>query len=168
MLLSFTHSYRYYPALKTLEQLEHIYLPTISHYRFSEHMKKNLSKVHESIKESSMMELKDFLENIRKFSPKIGKVAMRHVIYNNFWNHMNRILPFILYYRQQNNSILIYLPTNQLSNVSYLLQFRVRFFFQSNQLTVYFNLLISLKENLTVKLSLSVCIVLKMILVLKI
>jgi len=69
---------RYYPALKTLEQLEHIHLPTISHYRFSEHMKKNLSKVHESIKDSSMTELKDFLENIRKFSPKIGKVAMRH------------------------------------------------------------------------------------------
>ena len=42
-------------------------------------MKKNLSKVHESIKESSMTELKDFLENIRKFSPKIGEVAMRHV-----------------------------------------------------------------------------------------
>lgn len=30
---------RYYPALKTLEQLEHIHLPTISHYRFSDHMK---------------------------------------------------------------------------------------------------------------------------------
>lgn len=26
-----------------------------------------------------MSDLKDFLENIRKFSPKIGEVAMRHV-----------------------------------------------------------------------------------------
>jgi hypothetical protein len=33
----------------------------------------------DSIKEASMTDLKDFLENIRKFSPKIGEVAMRHV-----------------------------------------------------------------------------------------
>lgn len=26
-----------------------------------------------------MSDLKDFLENIRKFSPKIGEVAMKHV-----------------------------------------------------------------------------------------
>lgn len=26
-----------------------------------------------------MSDLKDFLENIRRFSPKIGEVAMRHV-----------------------------------------------------------------------------------------
>lgn len=71
--------YRYYPALKTLEQLEHIHLPNISHYRFSEHMKKSLAKVRESIKEASMVDLKDFLESIRKYSPKIGEVAMRHV-----------------------------------------------------------------------------------------
>lgn len=70
---------RYYPALKTLEQLEHIHLPSISHYRFSEHMKKSLAKVRESIKEASMSDLKDFLESIRKYSPKIGEVAMRHV-----------------------------------------------------------------------------------------
>ena len=62
-----------------LEQLEHIHLPTISHYRFCDHMKKNLSRVRESIKEASMSDLKDFLENIRKYSPKIGEVAMRHV-----------------------------------------------------------------------------------------
>lgn len=71
--------YRYYPALKTLEQLENIHLPSISHYRFSEHMKKSLAKVRESIKEASMSDLKDFLESIRKYSPKIGEVAMRHV-----------------------------------------------------------------------------------------
>nr|CAG4644587.1 EOG090X01NK [Leptodora kindtii] len=69
---------RYYPALKTLEQLEHIHLPNISQYRFCEHLKKSLSRVRESIKEASMTDLKDFLENIRKYSPKIGEVAMRH------------------------------------------------------------------------------------------
>ena len=28
--------FRYYPALKTLEQLEHTYLPRVSKYRFSQ------------------------------------------------------------------------------------------------------------------------------------
>nr|CAG4646059.1 EOG090X01NK [Macrothrix elegans] len=69
---------RYYPALKTLEQLEHTHLPSISQYRFSERMKKSLSQVRESIKEASMSDLRDFLESIRKYSPKIGEVAMRH------------------------------------------------------------------------------------------
>lgn len=69
---------RYYPALKTLEQLEHLYLPRVSNYRFSHQMKENIPKLRENIKEASMSDLKDFLENIRKFSPKIGEVAMRH------------------------------------------------------------------------------------------
>nr|CAD7568501.1 unnamed protein product [Timema californicum] len=69
---------RYYPALKTLEQLEHLYLPRVANYRFSHQMKENIPKLRENIKEASMSDLKDFLENIRKFSPKIGEVAMRH------------------------------------------------------------------------------------------
>lgn len=69
---------RYYPALKTLEQLEHLYLPQVANYRFSHQMRENIPMLRESIKEASMSDLKDFLENIRKFSPKIGEVAMRH------------------------------------------------------------------------------------------
>ncbi|PNF21996.1 Exocyst complex component 6B [Cryptotermes secundus] len=69
---------RYYPALKTLEQLEHLYLPQVANYRFSHQMKQNIPKLRENIKEASMSDLRDFLENIRKFSPKIGEVAMRH------------------------------------------------------------------------------------------
>ncbi|XP_067003141.1 exocyst complex component 6B isoform X4 [Anabrus simplex] len=69
---------RYYPALKTLEQLEHLYLPRVANYRFSHQMKENIPKLRDNIKEASMSDLKDFLENIRKFSPRIGEVAMRH------------------------------------------------------------------------------------------
>ncbi|KAG8310456.1 Exocyst complex component 6 [Homalodisca vitripennis] len=69
---------RYYPALKTLEQLEHHHLPTVANYRFSHQMKESIPKLRDSIKDASMSDLKDFLENIRKFSPKIGEVAMRH------------------------------------------------------------------------------------------
>ncbi|RZF44474.1 hypothetical protein LSTR_LSTR002247 [Laodelphax striatellus] len=72
------HEKRYYPALKTLEQLEHLYLPRVANYRFSVQMKENIPKLRENIKEASMSDLKDFLENIRKFSPKIGEVAMKH------------------------------------------------------------------------------------------
>ncbi|KAG1678663.1 Exocyst complex component 6B [Nymphon striatum] len=69
---------RYYPALKTLEQLEHTYLPRVSKYRFSQTMKSQIPQLRENIKEASMSDLKDFLENIRKHSAKIGEVAMKH------------------------------------------------------------------------------------------
>ncbi len=69
---------RYHPALKTLEQLEHTFLPRIANYRFSKQMKASIPKLREAIKEASMTELKDFLENIRKYSPKIGEMAMRN------------------------------------------------------------------------------------------
>ena len=69
---------RYHPALKTLEQLEHTYLPRIIHCRFASKMRDQIPRLRTSIKEASMRELKDFLENIRKYSPKIGEMAMRN------------------------------------------------------------------------------------------
>lgn len=36
-------------------------------------------RLRENIKDASMTDLRDFLENVRKYSPKIGEVAMRHV-----------------------------------------------------------------------------------------
>jgi hypothetical protein len=68
---------RFHPALKTLEQLEHTFLPRIANYRFSKQMRESIPHLREAIKEASMVELKDFLENIRKYSPKIGEIAMR-------------------------------------------------------------------------------------------
>ncbi len=69
---------RHHPALKTLEQLEHTFLPRIAGYRFSRQMREGIPRLRETIKEASMVELKDFLETIRKFSPKIGELAMRN------------------------------------------------------------------------------------------
>jgi len=69
---------KYHPALKTLEQLEQNHLPKIANYRFSKQMREHIPVLRESIKQSSMTDLKDFLENIRKFSPKMGEIAMRH------------------------------------------------------------------------------------------
>ncbi|XP_019408489.1 PREDICTED: exocyst complex component 6B isoform X2 [Crocodylus porosus] len=70
-------SKRHYPALKTLEHLEHTYLPQVSHYRFCRVMVDNIPKLREEIKEVSMSDLKDFLESIRKHSDKIGETAMK-------------------------------------------------------------------------------------------
>ncbi|XP_043272616.1 exocyst complex component 6 isoform X2 [Venturia canescens] len=69
---------RYYPALKTLEQLENHDLPKVTNYRFSSQITEQIPLLRENIKEASMSDLRDFLENIRKYSPKIGEVAMRH------------------------------------------------------------------------------------------
>ena len=71
--------FRYYSALKTLEQLEHTYLPRVYSYRFCEIMLSNIPRIREQIKEVSMSELKDFLENVRQTSDKIGMVAMKQV-----------------------------------------------------------------------------------------
>ncbi|XP_020638562.3 exocyst complex component 6 isoform X2 [Pogona vitticeps] len=68
---------RYYSALKTMEQLEKIYFPRVSQYRFCQIMIDNLPKLREEIKEISMSDLKDFLESIRKHSDKIGETAMK-------------------------------------------------------------------------------------------
>ncbi|XP_043480263.1 exocyst complex component 6B isoform X2 [Leptopilina heterotoma] len=69
---------RYYPALKTLEQLENNDLPKVTNYRFSSQITQQIPVLRENIKDASMSDLRDFLENIRKYSPKIGEVAMRH------------------------------------------------------------------------------------------
>uniref|UniRef100_A0A8C6IM88 Exocyst complex component n=1 Tax=Mus spicilegus TaxID=10103 RepID=A0A8C6IM88_MUSSI len=83
---------RHYPALKTLEHLEHTYLPQVSHYRFCKVMVDNIPKLREEIKDVSMSDLKDFLESIRKHSDKIGETAMKkksfsllHVKNNHRW-----------------------------------------------------------------------------------
>ncbi|XP_077136451.1 exocyst complex component 6B isoform X2 [Ranitomeya variabilis] len=68
---------RHYPALKTLEQMEHTYLPQVSHYRFCQTMVENIPKLREEIKDVSMSDLKDFLESIRKHSERIGEFAMK-------------------------------------------------------------------------------------------
>ncbi|XP_036034917.1 exocyst complex component 6 [Onychomys torridus] len=68
---------RYYSALKTMEQLENVYFPRVSQYRFCQLMIDTLPQLREDIKEVSMSDLKDFLESIRKHSDKIGETAMK-------------------------------------------------------------------------------------------
>ena len=74
-----------------MEQLENVYFPRVSQYRFCQLMIENLPKLREDIKEISMSDLKDFLESIRKHSDKIGETAMKQVriqrrILFTYWN----------------------------------------------------------------------------------
>lgn len=82
---------RYYPALKTLEVLENEHLPKMERYRFAAQMKEAVPKLKKDIKQSSEADFREFLENIRKFSPKIGEVAMRHTKENQKRN-LNAII----------------------------------------------------------------------------
>uniref|UniRef100_A0A672RF49 Exocyst complex component n=1 Tax=Sinocyclocheilus grahami TaxID=75366 RepID=A0A672RF49_SINGR len=70
-------SKRYYPALRTLEQLEESCLPQAGSYRFCGIMSENIPRLRTHIRDVSMSDLKDFLESIRKHSDKIGETAMK-------------------------------------------------------------------------------------------
>ncbi|XP_022662836.1 exocyst complex component 6-like isoform X3 [Varroa jacobsoni] len=67
---------RHYPALKTIELLEHTYLPLIQRHKFAQTMGQRLPRFRAQIEEASMTELKDFLESIRKHSAHIGDIAI--------------------------------------------------------------------------------------------
>uniref|UniRef100_A0A3Q2PQ10 Exocyst complex component n=1 Tax=Fundulus heteroclitus TaxID=8078 RepID=A0A3Q2PQ10_FUNHE len=68
---------RYYPALRTLEQLEHTCLPRAGRYRFCTIMSENIPKLRTQIRDTAMTQLRDFLESIRKHSDKIGETAIK-------------------------------------------------------------------------------------------
>uniref|UniRef100_A0A3Q1F274 Exocyst complex component EXOC6/Sec15 N-terminal domain-containing protein n=1 Tax=Acanthochromis polyacanthus TaxID=80966 RepID=A0A3Q1F274_9TELE len=70
---------RYYPALRTLEQLEQTCLPRAGQYRFCSIMAENIPKLRTQIRDTAMTQLRDFLESIRKHSDKIGETAIRQV-----------------------------------------------------------------------------------------
>uniref|UniRef100_A0A8D3CCD3 Exocyst complex component n=1 Tax=Scophthalmus maximus TaxID=52904 RepID=A0A8D3CCD3_SCOMX len=80
---------QYYAALKTMEQLENIFIPRVSQYRFCQIMAENLPRLREEIKEISMSDLKDFLESIRKHSDKVGETAMRQAQQHRTFNSVS-------------------------------------------------------------------------------
>ncbi|XP_030195664.1 exocyst complex component 6 isoform X4 [Gadus morhua] len=77
---------RYYAALKTMEQLENVYIPRVGQYRFCQIMAENLPRLRDQIKEISMSDLKDFLESIRKHSDKVGEAAMKQAQQHRTFN----------------------------------------------------------------------------------
>ncbi|CAG4937135.1 unnamed protein product [Parnassius apollo] len=68
---------RYYPALKTLEQLEHVLLPRVGPYNWCAQISADIPRLRQAIRDASMADLRDFLENIRKLSPQVGTMALK-------------------------------------------------------------------------------------------
>ncbi|XP_034830425.1 exocyst complex component 6 [Maniola hyperantus] len=68
---------RYYPALKTLEQLEHVLLPRVGPYKWCAQISSDIPRLRQAIQDASMADLRDFLENIRKLSPQVGAMAFK-------------------------------------------------------------------------------------------
>ncbi|KAG6448977.1 exocyst complex component 6 [Manduca sexta] len=68
---------RYYPALKTLEQLEHVLLPRVGPYTWCTQISSDIPRLRQDIRDASMADLRDFLENIRKLSPQVGTMALK-------------------------------------------------------------------------------------------
>lgn len=68
---------RYYPALKTLEQLEHVLLPRVGPYKWCAQISSDIPRLRQAIRDASMADLRDFLENIRRLSPQVGAMALK-------------------------------------------------------------------------------------------
>ncbi|XP_047529541.1 exocyst complex component 6 [Vanessa atalanta] len=67
---------RYYPALKTLEQLEHVLLPRVGAFAWCAQIAADVPRLRRAIRDASMADLRDFLENVRKLSPQVGAMAL--------------------------------------------------------------------------------------------
>uniref|UniRef100_A0A3Q3J2D2 Exocyst complex component EXOC6/Sec15 N-terminal domain-containing protein n=1 Tax=Monopterus albus TaxID=43700 RepID=A0A3Q3J2D2_MONAL len=80
---------RYYPALRILENLERTCLPRAGQYRFCSIMAENIPKLRTQIRDTAMMQLRDFLESIRKHSDKIGETAIKQDLLR-IWVWMER------------------------------------------------------------------------------
>ncbi|XP_061713005.1 exocyst complex component 6 [Cydia pomonella] len=68
---------RYYPALKTLEQLEHVLLPRVGPYKWCAQIAADIPRLRQAIRDASMADLRGFLENIRRLSPQVGAMALK-------------------------------------------------------------------------------------------
>ncbi|KJH51420.1 hypothetical protein DICVIV_02434 [Dictyocaulus viviparus] len=69
--------YRYYQALKVLEELEHTHLALVEKYRFTQILAKTMAPVRNEIKIKAYSEFKDFLENVKKVACRVGRHASR-------------------------------------------------------------------------------------------
>lgn len=71
---------QYYQALRTLETLETEHLSRLQrhNYRFATQMQTQIPIIKENIRRSAAADFREFLENIRKFSPRIGELAITH------------------------------------------------------------------------------------------
>lgn len=72
---------RFYPALKSLEELEVLYLkPSGMTYTFAETMRQRVPVLRAKVKQEAFDDLQAFLTNIRDNAARIGNSAMEHTV----------------------------------------------------------------------------------------
>lgn len=69
---------QYYQSLRTLDTLETQHLSKLHQYRFVVQMRQAIPVIKENIRRSAEVDFREFLENIRRFSPRIGKEAIEY------------------------------------------------------------------------------------------
>eukprot|EP00051_Salpingoeca_urceolata_P029566 m.6941 g.6941 ORF g.6941 m.6941 type:complete len:806 (-) comp2777_c0_seq2:85-2502(-) len=67
---------RYYPALKSLHELERDQLPVVCRYTFAKMMRARIPMLRLKVKQAAFVQLQDFLANIRDRCREIGEAAM--------------------------------------------------------------------------------------------
>ncbi|CAG0922041.1 unnamed protein product [Notodromas monacha] len=70
----------YFNSLKSLEALESDLLPKLFPYNFASQMRQRLPVLKQEIKTAAQSELKDYLLNVRRLAPKIGRIAVDQAV----------------------------------------------------------------------------------------
>ncbi|XP_038211692.1 exocyst complex component 6 [Zerene cesonia] len=65
---------RYYPALKTLEQLEQV---QAARYAWCARIAAHVPQLRRAVRDAAMADLRDFLETVRGMSPQVGAMALK-------------------------------------------------------------------------------------------
>lgn len=71
---------RFYPALRTLQELEKVHLPAVAQFPFAAKISQRLPIMRLKVKDSSFVEMQDFLADIRDHSREIGEAAMLQTV----------------------------------------------------------------------------------------
>ncbi|ORX92773.1 hypothetical protein K493DRAFT_408691 [Basidiobolus meristosporus CBS 931.73] len=71
--------HKYYPALRTLEELQNVHLQEVSHYDFAKYIAECTPVIQNKIKDAVTTEMKEWLFSLRENSRQAGKYAMTEI-----------------------------------------------------------------------------------------
>lgn len=96
---------QHYGALKTLEHLEHVTLPKVSHFTFCSLMTERIPDIRQLIKKKSRADIREFLERVREKSEYIGEVAMHQTLRHSNIEIMKEVISRINPSQEQENDM---------------------------------------------------------------
>ena len=96
---------QHYGALKTLEHLEHVTLPKVSHFIFCSLMTERIPEIRQLIKKKSRADIREFLERVREKSEYIGEVAMHQTLRHSNIEILKEVISRINSPQEQENDL---------------------------------------------------------------